>query len=65
MNFLEKIKAIWQNVNLVQRTLLITILLTFVIIAALLIRWASRPDMRLLYQDLNPEEASKITEKIS
>lgn len=65
MNFLEKIKAIWQNVSLVQRTLLITILLTFVIIAALLIRWASRPDMRLLYQDLNPEEASKITEKIS
>ncbi len=65
MNFFERIKAIWQNVSLVQRALLITIMLTFVIIAGLLLHWATKPDMRLLYQDLDPEEASKITEKIS
>ena len=26
--------------------------------------WVSKPDFRLLYQDLDPEEASKITDKI-
>ena len=65
MNFFQKIRAIWQNVSLVQQALLIAIVLTFIIIGALLTHWARRPDMRLLYQQLSPEEASKITEKIS
>ncbi|MHC4616138.1 MAG: flagellar basal-body MS-ring/collar protein FliF [Planctomycetota bacterium] len=64
MNFLEKIRAIWQKVSLVQRALLIAVVLTFVIVSMLLIHWARLPDMRMLYQDLSPEEASKITEKI-
>lgn len=65
MNFFQKIMAIWQKVSLVQQALLIAIVLTFIIIGALLTHWARRPDMRLLYQQLSPEEASKITEKIS
>jgi len=64
MNLFQKIRAIWQNVSLVQRALLIAVALTFVIVGALLTRWARRPDMRMLYHDLAPEEAAKITEKI-
>ncbi len=65
MNFFQKISAIWQKVSLVQQALLIAIVLTFIIIGALLTHWARRPDMRVLYQQLSPEEASRITEKIS
>ena len=65
MSFFQKIRAIWQNVSLIQRALLIAVVLTFIIVGALLTRWARRPDMRMLYQELAPEEAAKVTEKIS
>jgi flagellar M-ring protein FliF len=65
MNPLQKIGAIWQKIGLVQRVLLVAVVLTFFAVAALLTRWARKPDLKLLYQDLNPEEAAKITEKIS
>jgi len=65
MDFLQKIRAIWQKISLVQRALLVALVLTFVIVGGLLVRWARRPDMRMLYQELSPEEASRITEKIS
>jgi len=65
MSFFQKIGAIWQKVSIVQRALLIAIVLTFVVVGVLLTNWARRPDMRMLYQQLSPEEASKITEKIS
>jgi flagellar M-ring protein FliF len=64
MNFLQKIGAIWRKIGLVQRVILIAIVLTFCAVGALLTHWARMPDLRMLYQDLNPEEASKITEKI-
>ena len=50
---------------MVQRALLIAVFLTLIITGALLIHWARRPDMRMLYQGLSPEEAAKITDKIS
>ena len=65
MDFLQNIRAIWQKVSLIQRALLISVVLTFAIVISLLVHWARKPDMRLLYQDVSPEEASKITEKIS
>jgi len=65
MNLLQKIQAVWQNVNTVQRTLLVAVVLTVGIVGALLVYWARRPDMRLLYNELSPEEAARITEKIS
>ena len=65
MNFFQKIAAIWQKVSLVQRALLISIFLTLIIVGGLLTHWARKPEMSLLYRDLPPEEASKITEKIS
>lgn len=65
MNLLQKIGAIWQKIGLVQRVMLIAIMLTFFGVGALLTHWARKPDLRLLYQDLDPEEAAQITEKIS
>lgn len=65
MNFFQKIGVVWQKTSLVQRALLIAVVLTFVIVGVLLIYWVRRPDMRILYRELSPEEASKITEKIS
>ncbi len=64
MNFFQKIMVVWQKIGLVQRALLIALFLTFVAAAALLTYWARRPDMRMLYQEVAPEEAAKITEKI-
>lgn len=65
MNFLQTIEAIWRNVSIVQRAMLIAITLTFVIGAGLLVQWARQPDMRVLYSSLDAEEAAKITDKIS
>jgi len=65
MNFFQRIAAVWQKVSLIQRALLSAVVLTFILVGALLFHWAGRPDMRVLYQDISAEEASKITEKIS
>ncbi len=64
MSFLNKVKAIWQNISLVQRAILTAILLTFIIVGILLTHWARRPDMTMLYLELPPEEAAKITDKL-
>jgi len=65
MDLLRRISAIWQNISLIQRALLVAITLTLGIVAVLLTHWAGRPDMRLLYHDLSAEEASRIAEKIN
>lgn len=64
MDLLQKITLVWQKVNLVQRALLAAVLVATAMIGFLVVHWARRPDMRMLYQDLSPAEASKITEKI-
>ncbi|MCF7976354.1 MAG: flagellar M-ring protein FliF [Phycisphaerae bacterium] len=64
MDVLNKIEAIWRNVSLVQRALLVAVVLTLVIAGVFLTKWATRPDMRLLYSNLDPEAAGKITDKI-
>jgi len=65
MNFFQKITVIWQKISLVQRALLVAVCLASLLVGTLLIHWARRPDMRMLYQGLAPAEASKIVEKIS
>lgn len=62
---LLKVKVVWEKLSLVQQALLGAIVVTFVLASATLVYWARRPDMRMLYQDLMPEEASAITEKIT
>jgi flagellar M-ring protein FliF len=65
MNFLQKLRAIWININIVQRALLMAVVLAFVAITVLIVYWVRRPDMTMLYQGLDPEDASKITDKIN
>lgn len=65
MDFLQKLKVVWQNVSLVQRVLLLSIFLTFVIVGGVLVHWVQRPDMVVLYSSLDAEEASKIVDKIA
>ena len=65
MDFFRKTAAVWEKVSLVQRALLISIALTFIIVGVLVIYWARQPDMRVLYSELSPEDASKIADKIS
>jgi flagellar M-ring protein FliF len=64
MSFLQKMRAVWQKISLVQRALLVAIIVTFGLVSALLVHWACRPDMRMLYQELAPEEAAEVVEKI-
>jgi len=65
MDFLEKIRAVWRKLSVIQRALLVTVVLTFTITGGLLVHWVRKPDMRMLYQGLSPEEAAKIVEKIA
>jgi flagellar M-ring protein FliF len=65
MDYFKKIVLIWQKVSVMQRALLTAVAVASLIVGWLLVRWARTPDMRMLYQDLAPAEASKITDKIS
>jgi flagellar M-ring protein FliF len=65
MDVLQKILLIWRKVSLMQRALLAAVAVASVLVGLLLVHWARRPDMRMLYQDLSPAEASRITDKIS
>jgi flagellar M-ring protein FliF len=65
VDVLNKIEAIWRNVSLVQRALLIGVVLTVAVAGMFLTNWATRPDMRLLYSNLDAESAGKITEKVA
>lgn len=64
-DFLQSLSAVWKRIGLLQRALLLAIALACVGTSLLLTKWAAAPHMRLLYEDLAPEEAAKITEKIS
>jgi len=65
MDFGQKLILVWQKIGLVQRALLAGVLVAATLIGGLLVHWVRKPDMRMLYQELTPAEASKITEKIS
>ncbi len=65
MDVFSKIEAIWRNVSLMQRALLIGVVLTVAVAGTFLTNWATRPDMRLLYSDLDADSAGKITDKVS
>lgn len=65
MNFFASITAIWEKTTLMQRAMLIAVVLACGISAVMLTKWAKQPNMRLLYQDVDTQDASKITEKIA
>jgi flagellar M-ring protein FliF len=65
MNFFASITALWQKTTLMQRAMLVAVIMACGISALMLTKWAKTPNMRLLYQDVEAQEASKITEKIA
>jgi len=65
MDVLQKIALIWRKIGLVQRALLVGVAVAATLVGWLLVHWARQPDMRMLYQDLSPGEASKVTDKIT
>jgi len=65
MSFLQKIIPIWTNLNIVHKAVLISLALAFVFAGTILTHWATKPEMRMLFQDIESEEAAKITEKIA
>ncbi len=65
MGFFQNINAVWQKIGLMQRALLAAIVLACVITGVLLTQWATRPEMRMLYGNLDIEESSRIAEKLS
>jgi len=65
MDFLRKIVQIWQKIDLVQRVVLVAVCSASVIVGWLLIHWARKPDMQMLYRELPAAEASKVVDKIS
>ncbi len=65
MSFFQKIGTIWQHISIVQKALLISTVLAVGMVGGLFAYWAQIPDMKVLYSGLDPEEASKITDKIS
>ena len=62
---LDNFREIWRRVGLFHRVALVAILLASLGAVALLVGWAQRPSMSLLYSNLAPEEAARIVEKIS
>jgi flagellar M-ring protein FliF len=65
MGVLQNINAVWQKIGLMQRALLAAIVLACIITGVLLTQWATRPEMRLLFGNLDIEESSRIAEKLS
>ncbi|MBE0534094.1 MAG: flagellar M-ring protein FliF [Phycisphaerae bacterium] len=64
MGLLQKINAVWQKIGVVQRALLVAMVMACAITAALLTKWASAPDMTLLYGDLPLEQIDQIAGKL-
>ncbi len=65
MNFTQKIGAIWHNIGIVHRGLLIAAVLAIFLVGGLVAYWAQIPDMKVLYSGLDVEEAGKITDRIN
>ncbi len=65
MGFVQKINALWNKMGIVQKSVLLSVLIGCGVTGFLLTTWATRPEMRLLYKDLDPEVAAQITDKLS
>lgn len=63
-NFFQTAGAVWRRMGLVQRVMLLTVLLACVGAVAVLVGWVRQPHMALLYAGLEPQEASRIVERV-
>ena len=62
---IQNIRQAWARTALVQRVVLVGILALCLGAVALLVNWARRPSLGLLYSQVAPEEAAKIVERIT
>ncbi|MBN1556141.1 MAG: flagellar M-ring protein FliF [Phycisphaerae bacterium] len=63
-NIVGNLAQVWRQSSAGHKLMLIGIVAGFLIVGALLLRWASQPDFALLYSDLNSDDAAKIEEKL-
>jgi flagellar M-ring protein FliF len=61
---MQALREAWNRMNLVQRVVLLTVVLACGGAVAMLVGWARTPSLALLYSGLEPEEASRIVEKV-
>ena len=64
MGLLQKINAVWQKIGVVQRALLVAVIMACVITGGLLTKWASTPNMELLYGNLPLAEVDQIVNRL-
>jgi flagellar M-ring protein FliF len=64
-NALQNLGQVWTRATLTQRVMMLGMLLACVGAVVLLVGFASKPTMAMLYSALPPEEAAKIVEKIN
>ena len=62
--FIERAKELWANFSLTQRMIIVGV--TVLVVAGFigLTIWFNRPDYRLLYSNLSPEDANKIVKML-
>ncbi|HUU10015.1 MAG TPA: flagellar basal-body MS-ring/collar protein FliF [Phycisphaerae bacterium] len=60
----QNVLEVWRRTRPMQRIVLVAVLLACAGAAALLVGWASQPEMALLYSNLAPEDAAKIVDKV-
>ena len=61
---LHNLAEVWNRTSLMQRVLLVAVGLVLVGGVVLLVSWARKPDMALLYSRLSADDAGKIVEKV-
>ncbi|WP_449242033.1 flagellar basal-body MS-ring/collar protein FliF [Desulfovibrio sp.] len=62
--YLQKVTSYWTDRTLSQRILLLGLGLSVTVAFVLMIYWLNRPDYRVLYSKLYPEDAAKIVEML-
>ncbi len=63
-NVVGNLAQVWRQASIGHKTMLIGIVAAFLVVSALLLRWASQPDFALLYSGLASDDAAKIEEKL-
>ncbi len=61
---IDDFRNLWERTSLVQRVMLLAIVLACGCAAALLVGWARKPHMAMLYSGLTQEDAAKVVDKV-
>lgn len=60
----ESIGQVWQRASLLHRVFLLTVVLACVVAAVLLVGWARKPQMSLLYTGLSRQDAARVVDNV-